>query len=62
MRKICAPMPVAGAFAKLEAKLRDILLLDAAELKEGEVIRDFSDQPEVQKLYVDAWARIKSAK
>ena len=62
MRKICAPMPVAGAFAKLEAKLRDILLLDAAELKEGEVIRDFSDQPEVQRLYVDAWARIKSAK
>ena len=62
MREICAPMPVAGAFAKLEEKLRDILLLDAAALKEGEVIRDFSDQPEVQKLYVDAWERIKSAK
>ena len=62
MRKICASMPVAGAFAKLEEKLRDILLLDADALKEGEVIRDFSDQPEVQKLYVDAWERIKSAK
>ena len=62
MRKICAPMPVAGAFAKLEEKLRDILLLDPAALKEGEVIRDFSDQPEVQSLYVGAWERIKSAK
>ena len=62
MREICAPMPVEGAFAKLEEKLRDILLLDAAELKEGEVIRDFSDQPEVQRLYVEAWERIKAAK
>ena len=62
MREICAPMPVAGAFAKLEEKLRDILLLDPAALKEGEVIRDFSDQPEVQSLYVGAWERIKSAK
>ena len=62
MREICAPMPVEGAFAKLEEKLRRILFRDESALKEGEVIRDFSDQPEVQKLYVGAWERIKSAK
>ena len=62
MTEVCAPMPVAPAFAKLEEGLRKLVVVDAEKLKKGEVIRDFSDQPEVQKLYVDAWERIKSAK
>ena len=62
MTEVCAPMPVAPAFPKLEESLRKLVVLDAATLKKGEVIRDFSDQPEVQRLYVEAWERIKSAK
>ena len=62
MRVICAPMPVAAAFEKLDSKHLKLLLLDGDTLKNGEVIRDFSDRPNVQKLYTDAWDRIKAAK
>ena len=61
MTEVCAPMPVAPAFPKLEEKLRKLVVLDADTLKKGEVIRDFSDQPAVHKLYVDAWDKIKAA-
>ena len=62
MTEVCAPMPVKPAFPKLEESLRKLLVLDAATLKKGEVIRDFSDQPEIHKLYVAAWDKIKAAK
>ena len=62
MTEVCAPMPVAPAFAKLDEKLRKLMLLDADTLKKGEVQLDFSDRPEVHKLYVDAWDKIKAAK
>ena len=62
MRGICAPMPVSAAFERLDSTYRKLLLIDPDTLKNGEVIRDFSDQPNVQKLYTDAWERIKSAK
>ena len=62
MTEVCAPMPVAPAFPKLEEDLRNLLVLSADTLKKGEVIHDFSDQPEIHKLYVDAWDRIKAAK
>ena len=55
-------MPVAPAFPKLEENLRKLVVLDAATLKKGEVIRDFSDQPAIHKLYVGAWDKIKAAK
>ena len=62
MRVICAPMPVAAAFEKLDKTYLKHLLLDADTLKNGEVIRDFSDRPNVQQLYIDGWNRIKAAK
>ena len=62
MTEVCAPMPIAPAFPKLEESLRKLVVLDAATLKKGEVIRDFSDQPEIHKLYVGAWDKIKAAK
>ena len=62
MTEVCAPMPVKPAFPKLEESLRKLVVLDADTLKKGEVIRDFSDQPEIHKLYVDAWDKIKAAK
>ena len=62
MTEVCAPMPVAPAFPKLEESLRKLVVIDAETLKKGEVIRDFSDQPTIHKLYVDAWDKIKAAK
>ncbi len=62
MAEVCAPMPVAPAFPKLKEDLRALLVPDADTLKKGEVIRDFSDQPEIHQLYVDAWDRVKAAK
>ena len=62
MTEVCAPMPVAPAFPKLEEDLRNLLVPNADTLKKGEVIRDFSDQPEIHKLYVGAWDKVKAAK
>jgi spermidine/putrescine transport system substrate-binding protein len=62
MTEVCAPMPVAPAFPKLEENLRKLVVIDAETLKKGEVIRDFSDQPAIHKLYVGAWDKIKAAK
>ncbi len=62
MTEVGAPMPIAPAFPKLDEKLRKLVVLDAETLKRGEVLRDLSDQPEVHKLYVEAWDKIKAAK
>ncbi len=62
MTDVCAPMPVAPAFPKLEEKLRKLVVLDAKTLKDGEVLLDFSDRPEVHNLYVKGWDRIKAGK
>ena len=61
MTEVCAPMPVAQAFPKLEEKLRKLVVLDPGTLKRGEVLTDFSDQPEVHKMYVTAWDKIRAA-
>ena len=61
MTDVCAPMPIAEAFPKLEEKLRKLVVLDPATLKRGEVLTDFSDQPEVHKMYVKAWDKIRAA-
>ncbi len=62
MEEVCAAMPVASAFAKLSDKLRKLVVLDANTLKRGEVLLDFSETPEIHKMYVDAWDKIKAAK
>ena len=61
MTDVCAPMPVAQAFPKLEEKLRKLVVLEPATLKRGEVLTDFSDQPEVHKMYVKAWDKVRAA-
>ena len=60
MTEVCSPMPIAAAFPKLDEKLRKIVVLDAETLSHGEVLKDFDDNPEVRKLYIDAWDRIKA--
>ena len=60
MSEVCSPMPIAAAFPKLDEKLRKLVLLDAETLRRGEVLRDFDDQPEVRKMYVDAWDKVKA--
>ncbi|MBR4653812.1 MAG: spermidine/putrescine ABC transporter substrate-binding protein [Kiritimatiellae bacterium] len=59
---VCAVMPIAAAFPKLEEKLRKLVVLDAETLKRGEILLDFSDKPEIHKMYVAAWDKIKAAK
>ena len=60
MSEVCSPMPVAEAFPKLDEKLRKLVLLDAETLKRGEVIRDFDDKPEIRKMYIEAWDKVKA--
>lgn len=62
MSDVCSPMPIAAAFPKLDEKLRKLIVLDAQTLSRGEVLRDFDDNPEVRKMYIDAWDRIKAGK
>jgi len=60
MSDVCSPMPIAAAFPKLDEKLRKLVVLDPATLKRGEVLRDFDDQPDVRKMYIEAWDRVKA--
>ena len=62
MSEVCSPMPVAAAFPKLDEKLRKLVVLDPETLRRGEVLQDFDDQPEIRKMYIDAWDRIKAGK
>jgi len=62
MSDVCSPMPVAAAFPKLDEKLRKLVLLDPETLRHGEVLRDFDDQPEVRKMYIEAWDKVKAGK
>ena len=60
MSDVCSPMPIAEAFPKLDEKLRKLVVLDPGTLKRGEVLRDFDDKPEVRKMYIEAWDRVKA--
>ena len=62
MSEVCSPMPIAAAFPKLDEKLRKLVVLDAETLRRGEVLRDFDDQPEVRKMYIEAWDKVKAGK
>ena len=62
MTAVCSPMPVAAALAKLDAKLRQLVVPTAETLHRGEVLRSLDDKPEVLKMYNDAWARIEAGK
>ena len=60
MESVCAPMPVKAALEALKPELKELIVKDAATIKRGEVLRDFDDKPEVRKMYVDAWDKIKA--
>ena len=62
MTAVCSPMPVAAAFPKLDAKLRQLVVPTAETLHRGEVLRSLDDKPEALKMYNEAWERIKSGK
>ena len=65
MASVCAPMPCAPAMKLLAAdaetaKLASLIAIDATVLAKGEVLKDFDGKPEVRKMYIDAWDRIKA--
>ena len=62
MTAVCSPMPVAEAFPKLDAKLRQLVVPTAETLHRGEVLRSLDDKPEAFKMYNEAWERIKAGK
>jgi hypothetical protein len=56
----CAPaMKLLAADAET-AKLASLIAIDSKVLANGEVLKDFDDNPEVRKMYIDAWDRIKA--
>ena len=60
MESVCAPMPVKAALEALKPELKALIVKDADTIKRGEVLRDFDDKPEVRKMYIEAWDRIKA--
>ena len=60
MEYICGPNPVKPGIDRLEPDYRKLIILDAAQIARGQVLRGFQDKPEVQELYNKAWDRIKA--
>ena len=60
MEFICGPNPVKPGIDLLEEDYRKLIILDAATIARGQVLRGFQDKPEVMKLYNKAWDKIKA--
>ena len=60
MESVCAPMPVKAALEALKPEPKALIVKDADTIKRGEVLRDFDDKPEVRKMYIEAWDKIKA--
>ena len=60
MEYICGPNPVKPGIDKLDPEYRDVIILTPEQLKQGQVLRNFDDQPEVQEIYNRAWDKIKA--
>ncbi len=60
MESVCAPMPVKAALEALKPELKALIVKDADTIKRGEVLRDFDDKPEVRRMYIEAWDKIKA--
>ena len=60
MESVCAPMPVKAAREARQPELKALIVKDADTIKRGEVLRDFDDKPEVRKMYIEAWDKIKA--
>ena len=59
---ICATMPVAPALSTMDRDLKEVLCVSPDTLKRGEVIRDFSGKPEINKMYNEAWDKVKAGR
>ena len=60
MEYICGPNPVKPGIDALDEDYRKLIVLDGEQLKRGQVLKGFDDQPEVMELYNKAWDRIKA--
>ena len=60
MESVCAPMPVKAALEALKPELKALIVKDADTIKRGEVLRDFDDKPELRRMYIEAWDKIKA--
>ena len=60
MNYMCGTMPVAPGIALLDDDYRELIVLDDAQMRNGQLLRSFDDRPDVQKLYETAWDLIKA--
>lgn len=60
MEFICGPNPVKPGIELLDPDYRALITLTEEELKRGQVLLGFEDEPEVMELYNRAWDKIKA--
>ena len=60
MEYICGPNPVKPGIDALDEDYRKLIVLSPEQLKRGQVLKGFDDQPAVMELYNKAWDKIKA--
>ena len=60
MEYICGPNPVKPGIDALDEDYRKLIILSPEQLKRGQVLKGFDDQPAVMELYNKAWDKIKA--
>ena len=60
MEFICGPIPTAKGIALLDEDYRKLIVLDAATIARGQILRGFDDRPDVLELYNKAWDKVKA--
>ena len=60
MEYTCGPNPVKPGIDALDPEYRALIIPDDATIARGQLIRGFSDRPEVMELYNKAWDKIKA--
>ena len=60
MNYICGPCPVKPGIALLDDDYRNLVLVDPETMSRGQVIRGFTNKPEVQELYNRTWDKVKA--
>ena len=60
MEYICGPNPVKPGIEALDPEYRSLIIIDKEKTARGQVLRGFSDRPDVMELYNKAWDKIKA--
>ena len=60
MEYICGPVPVKAGIDLLDEDFRNLIVLSEEDVARGQVLRGFSDRPDVLELYNKAWDRVKA--